>query len=79
MATCEVCHAEVSPGDAVRKADEGGSVHYYCSKAHAEQEKPAAEAVVTQQLTVEDVVAEAAEEEAPAPKKTRQTRAKKGE
>ena len=79
MATCEVCKADVSPGDAVRKADEGGTVHYYCSEAHALQEKPAAEEEVTPvaaQLTVEEIVAE--EEPAPPAKKTRQTRAKKG-
>ena len=79
MATCEVCKADVSPGDAVKKADEGGFVHYYCSEAHALQEKPAAEEEVTPvaaQLTVEEIVAE--EEPAPPVKKTRQTRAKKG-
>ena len=87
MASCEVCQVEVSPGDAVKKADAGGFVHYYCSEAHALQEKPAAEEAptpVAEQLTVEDVVAEATEEivaeEEPAPpaKKTRSTRAKKG-
>jgi len=79
MATCEVCQVEVSPGDAVKKADAGGFVHYYCSEAHALQEKPAAEEAptpVAEQLTVEEIVAE--EEPAPPAKKTRQTRAKKG-
>ena len=79
MATCEVCKADVSPGDAVKKADAGGFVHYYCSEAHALQEKPAAEEAptpVAEQLTVEEIVAE--EEPAPPAKKTRQTRAKKG-
>ena len=78
MATCEVCKADVSPGDAVKKADEGGTVHYYCSEAHAVWESAEWEEVTTvaAQLTVEEIVAE--EEPAPPVKKTRQTRAKKG-
>jgi len=88
MATCEVCKADVSPGDAVRKADEGGTVHYYCSEAHAVWESAEWEEIVehtqSEALPVEDVVAEAPEElvveeaPAPAPKKTRKPRAKKG-
>jgi hypothetical protein len=87
MATCEVCHAEVSPGDAVKKSDEGGSVHYYCSEGHAAWEGAAWEEIVTHtesealpvaaQLTVEEIVAE--EEKAPPARKTRKPRAKKGE
>jgi len=79
MASCEVCQVEVSPGDAVKKADAGGFVHYYCSEAHALQEKPAVAEeleVIEGQITVEEIVAE--EEPAPPAKKTRQTRAKKG-
>ena len=95
MATCEVCKADVSPGDAVKKADEGGTVHYYCSEAHAVWESAEWEEIVehtqSEALPVEDVVAEATAQQltveelvveeapAPAPKKTRKPRTKKGE